>query len=144
MSKLLILVLALSFALPAFADDDEMKTETKGTNGAPVEKNPFAEPPKGASAPSKLDPQLRAKIRAKAPFWIDDTAHGAAIRINKDGTLSSENQGGGSIAGSWKAMKGGHLEITSSGETYTYSVSASGGKVQINGKSATKGRYKLN
>lgn len=146
MCKMLILILVLSFGFQGFADDDEMKTETKNGQGVTTTPNPFAEPPKGAAAPSKLDPQLRAKVRAKSPFWIDDSNHGAAIRINKDGTISSESQGGGSISGSWKALKGGILEITSSdgSEKYSYRVSTGKGPLTIQGKSLSKGRYKLN
>ena len=89
---------------------------------------------------------LRARIRAKAPFWIDDAAHGAAIRINKDGTFSSESQGGGATAGQWKALKGGEIEVlwSDGGEKYKYVVGGSGKEITIKGRSIKKNRVDLN
>ncbi len=143
-------VIALSFGLcagfPAWADDEEMKTETKGTGAAPTlpaENSGKLPPP--AKAPSAADHALRAKVRKKAPFWIDDQAHGAAIRLNKDGTFSSEAQGGGSIAGSWKVVAGTLLvQWTDAGDKYSYALSGGKTDLLIGGKKESKGRYNLN
>jgi hypothetical protein len=139
----LIFIMALSFAAHA---TDEMQTQTV-KDGAPT--SPVLAPPKeGPQKPPAvaLDPNLRAKIRSKAPFWIDDKAHGAAIRLNKDGTFSSEAQGGGAIAGQWKAIKGGEVEIVWSdgGEKYKYKVTTPKGGLNINGRPLKKGRINLN
>jgi|GEM_PF-5680377 len=145
-SKVLACVLAASFALSAAADDDEMKTETKGS-GAPaaLPADSTGKLPPSAKAPSASDHALRAKVRKRAPFWIDDSAHGAAIRLNKDGTFSSEAQGGGSVAGSWKTMKGElHIQWSDGGEKYSYPISGKGNEMLINGKKVQKGRYHIN
>ncbi len=145
LKKTLLLIPILSLAV--HASDDEMKTETKIDPSATKTDSSALKPPlTGKSAPSNLDPKLRAKIRAKAPFWIEDSSHGAAVRINKDGTISSETQGGGSIAGSWKALKGGQLEIqwSDGGEKYSYPVGSGKGGLTIKGRSAQKNRFKLN
>lgn len=145
MLKTLILIPILSLAVRA--SDDEMKTETKiDPTAEKSDTGALKAPPAGKSAPSNLDPRLRAQIRAKAPFWIEDSSRGAAVRINKDGTISSETQGGGSIAGGWKALKGGLLEISwsDSGEKYTYPAAKGKGGLTIKGRAAQKNRYKLN
>ncbi len=124
---------------PAFAADDEMAAET--TPGAT-----HSTPAPPAKPPSPADFKLRANVRKKAPFWIEDHKHGAAIRINKDGTFSSEAQGGGAIAGSWKAMNG-ELQISwaDGGEKYSYPVKAAkSGVLTIGGTSAVKNRFRLN
>ena len=134
------MILELLFAFAAHATDD-METETKKTE------KPAAESTQAAAKPAlSLDPALRAKIRSKAPFWIDDARRGAPIRINKDGTFSSEAQGGGSIAGDWKALKGGQLLISwgNGGEKYQYKVGASGKQIQIEGRKISGGRVRLN
>lgn len=140
----IILTLVLSFAAYA-GEDDEMKTEIKkdSTPMAADSKTPVA--PHKAPAPL-LDPMLRARIRAKAPFWIDDTSHGAAIRINKDGTFSSESQGGGATAGQWKALKGGEMEVlwSDGGEKYKYVIGGSGKEITIKGRPIKKNRVNLN
>ena len=146
--KSLVLSLIICFAaLPAFANDEEMKAEVKpGNNNSALPAESTAKPPPPAKPPSAADFKLRAAVRKKAPFWIADHKHGAAIRINKDGTFSSEAQGGGAIAGGWKAMNG-ELQISWSdgGEKYAYPVKAGkGGSLTIRGISPVKNRYHLN
>lgn len=126
-----------------------MKTEIKksdgSTNVAPLAADaPVKTGPPTGKAPSAADYALRTKVRKRAPFWIDDRAHGAAIRINKDGTFSSESQGGGSIAGTWKVDKG-ELKIAWSGggEQYAYPVAAKGNALTIRGRAAKGNRFKL-
>ena len=133
-------IAAFLFTISAHASD-EMSTELK------------VDPTKAVSAPAvetksqspSNDPALRAKIRQKAPFWISDSRFGTAIRINKDGTFSSENQGGGSIAGSWKALKSGELQIVwgDAQEKYTYPVKFKSGVLSIAGKTAKKNRFTI-
>lgn len=154
MNKALVLTLStvVTLALPAVADDTEMKTETKPAAGAPglntgptLPADGTGKLPPPAKVPSAADHALRAKIRKKAPFWIDDPAHGAAIRLNKDGTFSSEAQGGGSTAGSWKAMGGElHFQWSDGGDKYSYPVTGKGNEVLIRGQKAKKNRYSLN
>lgn len=140
----MLLSLIFSLSLCA-ADDDEMKTEIKpGTNVSPAQQlvpAPSSVLPKPQVI---LNPKLRAQIRSKAPFWIDDSHRGAPIRINKDGTFSSEAHGGGAIAGSWRALRG-ELEITWSdgSEKYRYALTTKGKALLINGRSAKSNRYKL-
>lgn len=140
-----ILAAVISFAAYA-SEDNEMKTETKKDSTPTVtgDSKELTGPQKAPPAP--LDPKLRARIRAKAPFWIDDSTHGAAIRLNKDGTFSSESQGGGATAGQWKALKGGELEIVWSdgGDKYKYPVGGSGKEITIKGRSIKKNRVNLN
>jgi hypothetical protein len=148
----LFLPALLMLTLAAVADDTEMKTETKpAASGQGLNKGPVlpadgtGKLPPSAKAPSAADQALRAKIRKKAPFWIDDPAHGAAIRLNKDGTFSSEAQGGGSTAGSWKALGGElHIQWSDGGEKYSYPVTGKGNEVLIRGQKAKKNRYSLN
>jgi len=145
-NKALVLLLLGVFACSVAADDDEMKTEVKpGANPSlPVEGPGKLAPP--AKPPSPADFALRTKLRKRAPFWIDDSRHGAAVRINKDGTFSSEAQGGGSIAGSWKTMKGElHLQWSGGGEKYSYPVIAGkDGSIRIRGQKPKNNRYNLN
>jgi hypothetical protein len=147
-SLVLSLVIAGIFACAAQADDDEMKTETKAGASATVPALPAdstGKLPPAPKAPTAADHALRAKIRKKAPFWIDDGAHGAAVRLNKDGTFSSEAQGGGSIAGQWKALGGElHMQWADGGEKYSYPVSGKGNEVLIKGQKAKKNRYHVN
>jgi hypothetical protein len=143
----LLLTAGLAAGAQAWASDDEMSTETKpGTTVKPHEplvkdttlSGPQAKPAK------PLDPALRAKIRKKAPFWIDDTTHGAPIRINKDGTFSSEAQGGGAIAGSWKTFKNElNISWSDGADQYSYPVSFGKSGLLIKGHSIKKNRYRL-
>ena len=140
------IIAAVILSLAAFAgEDDEMKTEIKKDSTPMTADSKTQAAPQKAPAPV-LDPMLRARIRAKAPFWIDDAAHGAAIRINKDGTFSSESQGGGATAGQWKALKGGEIEVlwSDGGEKYKYVVGGSGKEITIKGRSIKKNRVDLN
>lgn len=145
--KSFVLSLVVFSALNTWAADDEMQTEIKGgesKNALPAEST--GKLPPSQKPPSAADFKMRAMVRKKAPFWIDDKHHGAAIRINKDGTFSSEAQGGGSIAGQWKAA-GSELQISTNdgGEKYSYSLKA--GKKNdftINGVSQKKGRFHIN
>ncbi|HMN68608.1 MAG TPA: hypothetical protein PKC28_08715 [Bdellovibrionales bacterium] len=134
MKALLIFALALEPML--VSADAEITTETKP--GVPVTA-PAGKPTK------PLDPKLRAAIRKAAPFWIEDNAHGAPIRIAKDGTFTSEAQGGGSTAGRWRALKGGILQIQwkDAGDEFDYKVESSGGALKIQGQKAKNGRFKL-
>lgn len=146
--KSLVLSLVV-FSMPfAWASDDEMQTEVKGGSGstATLPAESTGKVPPSQKPPSAADFKLRAMVRKKAPFWIEDKAHGAAIRINKDGTFSSEAQGGGSIAGQWKAANN-ELQISTNdgGEKYSYPLKA--GKKNdftIRGVSIKKGRFNLN
>ena len=146
--KSLVLSVVVFSALQAWAADDEMQTELKGGD-APKSTLPAdntGKLPPSQKPPSAADFKLRAMVRKKAPFWIDDKNHGAAIRINKDGTFSSEAQGGGSIAGQWKAMNN-ELQISTNdgGEKYSYPLKAGKkGDFTINGISQKKGRFNLN
>lgn len=140
-----LLAATLTFTLNVRADEDEMKTETKGGTGTLLPADGAGKLPPSAKAPSPADHALRAKVRKKAPFWIDDSAHGAAIRLNKDGTFSSEAQGGGSIAGSWKVLGGElHFQWTDGGEKYSYPLAGGKNDLLIRGRKITKGRYSLN
>lgn len=129
------LIVLMCFALSAFAD-------TTGGPVLPVENKKAVAP---AVPPSPADYALRTKVRKKAPFWIHDSAHGAAICLNKDGSFSSEAQGGGSTAGIWKILKGQlHIGWSDGGEQYQYPITAGkGGAILIRGKKAQGGRYQL-
>ena len=137
------LVSILMISSLAWADDFETKTESKSGAGSPaLPAEGAGKLPPPAKAPKASDLALRAKIRKHAPFWIDDSAHGAAVRLNKDGTYSSEAQGGGSVAGSWKVVDSElHLQSSDGGEKYSYPVS---GDLLIRGRKATNGRFHLN
>ena len=154
MNKSLVLTLStvVTLAFSAVADDTEMKTETKPATGTPglntgptLPADGMGKLPPPAKVPSAADYALRAKIRKKAPFWIDDPTHGAAIRLNKDGTFSSEAQGGGSTAGSWKIMGGElHFQWSDGGDKYSYPVTGKRNELLIRGQKAKKNRYSLN
>ncbi len=143
--KLVQLVPYLLMISLAAAANDEMTTEVKPGTSVPGTA-PTSKPviTNKATAGKKLDPALRAKIRRRAPFWIDDANHGAAIRINKDGTFSAESQGGGAIAGSWRAFKDElFISWSDGGENYGYPVQVRRGEVLIHGRPAKKNRYSL-
>lgn len=138
-----IIFCSTSYLAIANDDDVEMQTDIKPGANPSLPVGEQAKPAPPAKPPSPADFALRTKIRKRAPFWIDDSDHGAAIRINKDGTFSSEAQGGGSIAGSWKAMNNQlYLQWSDGGEKYSYPVSA-GKDLTIRGKKAIKNRYKI-
>lgn len=147
MKHIVLCALVVSL-VPALAAD-EMQTEIKSSDGT-VKAAPLAADgavktgPPTAKPPSAADYALRTKVRKRAPFWIDDRAHGAAIRLNKDGTFSSEAQGGGSIAGEWKVDKG-ELKITwsSGGDQYAYPVAAKGNALTLKGRAPKGNRFKL-
>jgi hypothetical protein len=137
-SSLILAVLLTPILAIAQMDEMETSTETKlpGAIATPTAKDETPKKP--------LDPALRARIRKNAPFWIDDSSKGAAIRINKDGSFTSAAGGGGSIAGSWRAYKN-ELNISWSGgaDEYSYSAKISGGKLLLEGKAIKSGRYRL-
>jgi hypothetical protein len=145
--KSLVLSLVVFSALHAWAADDEMQIETSGANGAQaLPADNTGKIPPSHKPPSAADFRLRANVRKAAPFWIEDSKHGAAIRINKDGTFSSEAQGGGSIAGQWKAMNDElHISTGDGGEKYSYPVKAGKkGALTIRGVHPKKNRFHLN
>ena len=146
--KSLVLGLVVFSALSAWAADDEMQTETSGGPGShsTLPADGAGKMARSNKPPSAVDFKLRAAIRKTAPFWINDSKHGAAIRINKDGTFSSEAQGGGSIAGQWKATNNELQIITNDGgEKYSYSVkTGKKGDFTLGGTKAKKGRFHLN
>ena len=144
------LVLAFALLLPFAASADEMEMKTQSKSGAPgtaagLPADNAGKLPPSAKGPNPADQALRAKIRAKAPFWIEDSAHSATIRLGKDGTFSSEGMGGGSIAGNWKALNGElHLQWADGGEKYSYPVSGKGKELLIRGQAVKNNRYHLN
>lgn len=147
-NKALVIATVMIFSIATRADEMETKTQSKsgapGTApGLPADGATKLPPP--SKAPSAADQALRAKIRARAPFWIDDSAHSASIRLSKDGTFSSEGMGGGSIAGNWKAAGGQlHLEWADGVDKYSYPVGVKGKDLLIRGQAIQKNRYHLN
>lgn len=144
--KSLVLGLVVFSALHAWAADDEMQIESPGAGAsAPLPADNTGKTPPSHKPPSAADFRLRANIRKVAPFWIEDAKHGAAIRINKDGTFSSEAQGGGSIAGQWKAMNNElQLSTNDGGDRYSYPVKAGKkGALTVRGVRAKKNRFHL-
>jgi hypothetical protein len=91
------------------------------------------------------DYELKAKIRKKAPFWIEDSRTGAAYRINKDGSLTSDASSGSQSAGSWKVQKGQlKVSLSLSGDELSYSLDLKkDGTPLIDGSSPKKGRYSI-
>jgi hypothetical protein len=144
--KSLVLSLVVFSALHAWAADDEVQIQTSGGGtAAPLPADNTGKIPPSQKPPSAADFKLRANVRKAAPFWIEDSKHGAAIRINKDGTFSSEAQGGGSIAGEWKAMNN-ELQIRASegGDKYSYPVKVDKkGALTVDGVRRKKNRFHL-
>ena len=141
MSALPGILFALLLSLTVNAQD-EMQTEIKPDSVPSVPSPSPTTAPKAATKP--IDPGLRAQVRKAAPFWIEDAERGAPIRVNKDGTFTSAAQGGGSIAGSWKAHKGElHIQWSGGGEQYSYAAKAPKGRLQLEGKSKKKNRFHL-
>jgi hypothetical protein len=143
--KSLVLSLVVFSALHAWAADDEVQIQTSGEGAATLPADNTGKIPPSHKPPSAADFKLRANVRKAAPFWIEDSKHGPAIRINKDGTFSSEAQGGGSIAGEWKAMSN-ELQIRASegGEKYSYPVKVDKkGALTIDGVRRKKNRFHL-
>lgn len=132
-------------SLSAFASEDEMKTETKAGPGTSLPATSDTSKAPVPKAPKSSDLALRTKIRKIAPFWIDSSAHGASVRLNKDGSFTSEAGGGGSTAGQWKVLNGElHLQYSDGGENLRYPLSLKGPEVLIHGKKAQKNRFNLN